>query len=283
MIQTTDTADAGNGETTYTLTFKDGANGTEHSITTKDGETITLSVPTRSGYTLTGWKDESGEVCTGTMKVTGGATLTAQWSKKSSGTVTPTPTPTPEPEGLPFMDINEEQWFYEAVRYVYDAELMNGVSETAFAPDDTLSRGMVATVLHRLAGAPAGAGESAAFPDVASGAWFAQGVAWAAAEQIVTGYDDGNFYPDGDITREELAVMLWRYAKAEGMDTDTAGDLSAFSDASAVSAWAAEALAWCVEAGILTGRDTGELDPGGTATRAEAAAILMRLCETFAM
>ena len=149
MIQTTDTADAGNGETTYTLTFKDGANGTEHSITTKDGETITLSVPTRSGYTLTGWKDESGEVCTGTMKVTGGATLTAQWSKKSSGTVTPTPTPTPEPEGLPFMDINEEQWFYEAVKYVYEAGLTNGVTETTFEPAGTATRAEIATILMR--------------------------------------------------------------------------------------------------------------------------------------
>ena len=179
----------------------------------------------------------------------------------------------------PFQDVSTEQWFYEAVQYVYDAGLMNGVSETAFAPDATLSRGMVATVLYRLAGEPASTGESPAFPDVTSDAWFAQAVAWAAEHEVVNGYDDGSFYPDGDITREELAVMLWRYAKAAGMDTGITGDLSAFSDASAVSGWAVEALTWCVEQGILTGRDNGILDPGGTATRAEAAAILMRYAQ----
>ena len=193
-----------------------------------------------------------------------------------SPTVTPPATTPPAQEVLPFADVAKDQWFYDAVEYVYSKELMDGVSETAFAPDATLSRGMVATVLYRLAGEPASAGESAAFPDVTSDAWFAKAVSWASAEQIVTGYDDGKFYPDGNITREELAVMLWRYAKAAGKDTGTTGDLSAFSDTAAVSSWAVKALTWCVEQGILTGRDSGILDPGGTATRAEAAAILMR-------
>ena len=192
------------------------------------------------------------------------------------GPVTPPATTPPAQEVLPFADVAKDQWFYDAVEYVYSKELMDGVSETAFAPDATLSRGMVATVLYRLAGEPASAGESAAFPDVTSDAWFAKAVSWASAEQIVTGYDDGKFYPDGNITREELAVMLWRYAKAAGKDTGTTGDLSAFSDTAAVSSWAVKALTWCVEQGILTGRDSGILDPGGTATRAEAAAILMR-------
>ena len=137
-----------------------------------------------------------------------------------------------------------------------------------------MTRGMLATVLYRLAKEPeTNAGDL--FNDVADGQYYTEAVAWAAGKGIVNGYGDGTFGPGNSITREQLAVMLWRYAGSPA----SAGTLDGFNDRDKIHAWAADALAWAVEQKIVSGRGGGILDPIGQATRAEVAAMLMRYCE----
>ena len=183
-----------------------------------------------------------------------------------------------EPPAIPFTDVKEGDWYYEAVKYAYDNDVMNGTSGTSFAPNGQVSRAMVAQVLYNLAGAPAASGAS--FQDVPASAWYAGAVGWAAAEDIVSGYGGNTFGPDDNVTREQLAVMLCRYAQAGGKDVSADGAAArGFTDYASVSSWAADAVNWAVEAGLLSGKSGNRLDPAGTATRAELATILMRFCQ----
>lgn len=183
-----------------------------------------------------------------------------------------------QPSGtlLLFSDVREQDWFREAVQYVYHKGMMNGTSDTTFAPYATTTRGMIVTILHRLEDSPAAA--AAAFTDVSAGAYYAGPVAWASANRIVTGYSDTIFKPDDPITREQLAAILYRYAQYKNVDVSRKNDLTQFSDRAAVSAYAVDAVSWAVEAGLITGID-GRLEPAGNANRAQVATILMRLCE----
>ena len=179
---------------------------------------------------------------------------------------------------LPFTDIKSGAWYADAVKYAYEKGLMNGVSAAAFAPDGTATRSQIVTILYRLAGSSAVSGGS--FADVNAGEWYADAVEWASANGIVSGYDNGSFGPDDEITREQLAVILYRYAKRQGQGfTGLWYFPLSFSDAAAVSSWADEAMHWCVMKGILSGTDQSMLEPGATATRAQIAAILQRFCE----
>lgn len=187
----------------------------------------------------------------------------------------------PEGEGeeaLPFTDVASGDWYAQAVAYVYRQGLMSGTAQDRFSPDLTTSRAMIVTILHRLAGSPAVTG-GAAFTDVASGDWYAGGVAWASANGIVTGYGDGRFGPNDPITREQLAAILHRYAGFVGRSTAGRADLSGYTDAGQVSAYAADAMGWAVDRGLITGVSAHTLVPGGSATRAQAATILMRFCQ----
>ncbi|MDR2089538.1 MAG: S-layer homology domain-containing protein [Clostridiales Family XIII bacterium] len=170
-------------------------------------------------------------------------------------------------------------WAADAIRAVVTAGLFNGVSETNFAPDGTMTRAMFVTVLARHAGGAATGGAS--FGDVPANLWYTNGVLWAAENGIVSGVGDGLFDPNGQITREQLAVMLYNYAKFAGIDTGGAADLSGFSDGASVSSWAREALAWLVSEDLVGGKPGGVLDPAGTATRAEVATILQRFLEIY--
>lgn len=174
----------------------------------------------------------------------------------------------------PFADVAGDAWYYNAVEYVVKAGLFNGTSATTFGAGDTMTRSMLAAVLYRMAGEP-GEDNAASFADVANDAWYADAVAWAATKGIVTGYESGSFGPGDPVTREQLAVMLWRYA---GRPAAKVG-LDRFSDSAAAGEWAEDALSWTVEKGILTGKGGGILDPKGRATRMEVAAMLMRYCE----
>lgn len=235
------------------------------------GTTITVTVLPDAGYTL------------GALSVTnklGASVATTQISDTRytftmpDSRVTVSATFVPEtPSGNPFTDVASDAWFYDAVSYVYANGMMTGVEPTLFAPDMQLSRGMITQVLYNLEGRPAASGN--AFTDVASDAWFANSVSWAAANGIVDGYGDGRFGPDDSITREQMATILYRYAAYKGYDVSGRADLSAFADGSLVSSWATDAMAFAVDAGIINGRDDGTLDPTGTATRAEVAQILM--------
>ena len=176
---------------------------------------------------------------------------------------TPTQPPQPSPEPHAFADVPESEWYVEAVNFVWDKGLMQGVSETEFAPDATADRAMLVTILHRMAEEPEAA--AAAFADVDADAWFAAAVAWASETGVVSGYEDGLFHPNQPITREQLVTMLWRMAgkpEADPLETGAAD-------------WAAEAMSWAIGRGVILGDGSG-YSPRRTATRAEVAAILMR-------
>ncbi len=181
---------------------------------------------------------------------------------------------------LPFTDVSTGDWFYEAVRYVYENGLMNGTTEMTFAPNATTTRGMIVTILYRLEGEPAVSDGS--FTDVASGAYYADAIAWAAANGIVTGYGDGRFGPNDTITREQMATILYRYAAYKGYSVTSSGSLSGYGDAAQVSAYAEEAMAWANGANLVTGTTATTLSPRGSATRAQVATILMRFAGSFA-
>lgn len=168
-------------------------------------------------------------------------------------------------------------WAYNDIKRVLERGLFLGISDTEFAPDGPMTRAMLVTVLHRLAGAPSTGG--AAFTDVAAGQWYANAVAWAADKKVVEGVGGGLFSPDGNITREELAVMLYRYAALVKGDVTVSQSLSGYPDAGGVHAWAEEAMAWAVGAKLVRGTDGGLLNPTGSATRAEVAAMLTRLMD----
>ncbi len=173
-------------------------------------------------------------------------------------------------------DVKPEDWFAGAVDFVMSHELMNGVDKYEFAPNDPMTRAMLVTVLYRLEDAPDITGSLDSFGDVKEGSWYADAVAWAAENGIVLGNGEG-FDPNGNITREQIATILYRYAKYIGLDNGEAGDMSKFTDGDKVSSWAQKAMAWAVEVGLFKGDDTGSLNPQGNATRAEVATLLERL------
>lgn len=173
-----------------------------------------------------------------------------------------------------FSDISGH-WAEDEILSAVDAGLFSGISETAFAPEQPVSRAMFTTVLWRLAGSPA-AGSAAPFADVEAGSWYAEAVAWAAGQKIVDGVSAAAFAPDQLITREQMAAMLYRFSAAMGQDTGSGQSLDGFADAASVSDWAADAAAWAVGSGCLTGKPGNLLDPQGTATRGEAAVIITR-------
>lgn len=179
-----------------------------------------------------------------------------------------------------FSDVSSSAWYAEAVNYVYENGLMTGISSTQFAPNNTLTRAMVVQTLYAMANKPAVSG-SENFTDVSSGDWFADAVTWASANGIVSGYNATQFAPNDPLTREQLALILYGYAQMRGYNTTQSGtSIQKFTDYGSISAWALEAMDWAVNAGLLSGKGNGVLDPTGTATRAEVAQILMNFSET---
>ncbi|MFG6372833.1 MAG: S-layer homology domain-containing protein, partial [Oscillospiraceae bacterium] len=179
-----------------------------------------------------------------------------------------------------FPDAEPEAWYHDGVHYCLEQGLMVGTSETTFAPAMETSRAMIATIFWRLSGSPE-AGAEMSFPDCEAGSWYAQAVAWCAEAGVVKGYDSGNFGSDDPITREQMALMLWRYAQLRGQDVSTGGEagLLTYSDFDQAGAWAVSALRWAVGSGVMNGKDGNRLDPKGLVSRAEAAAVLQRFFE----
>ena len=183
--------------------------------------------------------------------------------------------------GLPFIDVAENAWYYDAVAYVYENGMMNGTGSNLFSPDATTTRGMIVTILYRLEGEPRVSGTST-FDDVADGMYYADAVIWANANGIVTGYDEATFGPNDAITREQMAAILYRYAQYKAYRTTASADLSNYVDADAVSAYALPALQWANAEGLVTGTSGTTLTPDGSATRAQVATIFMRFMEDVA-
>ena len=196
----------------------------------------------------------------------------------------PDPKPNPEPETPwenPFGDVRPADWFYAGVKFANEHALFNGTAADTFSPDAPMTRGMLVTVLWRLDGKPAAAA-AGSFADVASAAYYAEAVAWASESGVVNGIDATHFAPENEVTREQIAAILYRYAQNKGADTKKRADLSAFPDAAQVSTYAKDALAWANAAGLVkgmaqSGRD--HLNPQGHATRAQVATILARYAQ----
>ena len=185
---------------------------------------------------------------------------------------------------MPFEDVHETEWFYNYVKYVNCNELMTGLNPKQFGPGQTLARAQFATILYRMENQPA-IEYTGKFPDVADGIWYTDPILWASEAGVVTGYTNtGLFGPADNINREQMAVMMYRYAKYKKYDTSEMADFSKFADAGKVNEFAKEAMQWAVGTGIITGKDNGtRIDPQGNAARAECAAIIMRFCEKYGM
>lgn len=177
---------------------------------------------------------------------------------------------------LPFNDVNAGDWFYDYVEYVYNNGIMDGVDNGVFSPNTETTRGMVVTILYRLAGEPNVRGGND-FSDVASGAYYADAVTWASNAGIVNGTSATTFSPNALVTREQFAAMLYRYMQYTGADTSARASLSGFADAGKVSPYAADAVAWAVAEDVLNGRSATEIAPQGNCTRAEVAAMITRV------
>ncbi|MED9781372.1 MAG: S-layer homology domain-containing protein [Peptococcaceae bacterium] len=182
-----------------------------------------------------------------------------------------------EPVVLPFVDVAAEDWYGDAVATVYARGLMTGTAEDTFAPELAATRGMVVSILHRLAGSPTVSAE--VFADVAADDWYGQAVAWAANEGIASGTSAETFSPNAAVTREQLAALLCNFAAQQGVDTTACSDLSNFDDAAAVSDWAQDAVSWAHAEGLLAGTSATTLSPQGEATRAQLAAMLVRFSD----
>ena len=240
------------------------------------GQTVTITVTPDEGYKV-------GSV---TVKRPNGSTVpvTGQGNGKYTFTMPSggvTVDVTFIPEDWPFVDVTEDKWYYDAVAYVYQQGIMVGMSETTFEPNTTVNRAQVVQMLYNLEGQPQVSGDSG-FSDIRDGQWYAKAVAWASANDVVAGYEDGTFRPTRAVTREEFAQILYNYAKCKGYGLSASADLGKFPDAGQVSSWAETALGWANGNGLINGHDDGRLDPKGSTIRAQAASILMNFDKGFA-
>ena len=239
------------------------------------GEVVTIVPQPESGYvvetvTVT---DADGEALVVTALEDGSYQFT-----QPRGTVTINVTFAKKPvEPLPFVDVAAEDWYGDAVAAVYARGLMTGTAEDTFAPELVATRGMVVSILHRLAGSPTVSAE--VFADVAIDDWYGQAVAWAANEGIASGTNAETFSPNAAVTREQLAALFCNFAAHQGMDTTARSDLSNFDDAATVSDWAQDAVSWAHAEGLLAGTSATTLSPQGEATRAQLAAMLVRFSD----
>ena len=185
-----------------------------------------------------------------------------------------------------FTDVQEGKWYYDSVKYVYENGIMTGLNETTFGPSNNLTRGMMVMLLYKMEGQPEVEG-TPTFPDVQdSGKYYYKAVKWASDNNIVTGYANGNFGPTDNITRAQLAVILYRFAQFKGKDVSKTSDLSEFPDNSQVASWAQDAVKWAIAEGIITGnvnKQTGvkTIDPKQNATRAQVATMIERYCKNI--
>lgn len=184
-----------------------------------------------------------------------------------------------DPE-LPFVDVDDESWFADAVEFVYTHGIMTGFDSNHFGPAELLSRGQFVTILYRLEGEPEVEYSSSAFKDVEDGVFYSDAAMWAKETKVITGYDDGNFGPSNYITREQMAVIMFRYAQYKGFDTTARDNLSKFPDRNSVSAFAKEGISWAVGTGLITG-DQGKINPQGNAGRAQTATIIQRFMTKY--
>ena len=259
--------------TYYTLRFETGGGSDIPSVREAYNAYIDLTgyVPTWRGHTFIGWYSERSL----TNKVSGvyltkDMTVYALWRADDN----------PGTGANPFTDVSEKDWFYGDVMFVYENGLMLGTSKTLFSPHGTATRSMMATILWRMEGSPAPKGKNS-FTDVEAGKWYADAITWTEENGIFAGYGKDKFGPDDPITREQLAAIFYRYADYKGYDLTVKGNPDTFKDADKITDYAKTAMQWAVGSGLMKGKSGNLLDPQGTATRAEIAAMLHRFIEKY--
>ena len=259
--------------TYYTLRFETGGGSDIPSVREAYNAYIDLTkyVPTWRGHTFIGWYSERS-----LMNKVSGVYLTKDMTVYAGWRVDENP----DTGANPFTDVSEKDWFYGDVMFVYENGLMLGTSKTLFSPHGTATRGMMATILWRMEGSPAPKGKNS-FTDVEAGKWYADAITWTAENGIFAGYGKDKFGPDDPITREQLAAIFYRYADYKGYDLTVKGDLDKFKDADKITDYAKTAMQWAVGSGLVKGKSGNLLDPQGTATRAEIAAMLHRFIEKY--
>ena len=259
--------------TYYTLRFETGGGSDIPSVREAYNTYIDLTkyVPTWRGHTFIGWYTERS-----LMNKVSGVYLTKDMTVYALWRVDENP----NTGANPFTDVSEKDWFYGDVMFVYENGLMLGTSKTLFSPHGTATRGMMATILWRMEGSPAPKGKNS-FTDVATGKWYADAITWTAENGIFAGYGKDKFGPDDPITREQLAAIFYRYADYKGYDLTVKGNLDKFKDADKITDYAKTAMQWAVGSGLVKGKSGNLLDPQGTATRAEIAAMLHRFIEKY--
>ena len=269
------------GKTTYKVTTSAVNNGGVNASPSnaEKGAAITITLSPDKGYKLDKLTvtDGSGKTVSTVKKSDTVYTFTMPASAVKVGVSYVKATETPSE--TKFNDVSANDWFASAVDYVTGKGMMNGTADNTFSPKANTTRGMVVTVLYRLENQPSTS--AASFTDVASGAYYANAVAWANANGIVSGYGSGKFGPNDKVTREQLAAILYRYAQYKKYDVSVGEDTNilSYDDAQSISSYAIPAIQWACGAGVVTGKSGSKLDPKGNATRAEVAAMLMRFCE----
>lgn len=269
------------GKATYKVTTSAVNNGGVNASpsSAEKGAAITITLSPDKGYKLDKLTvtDGSGKSVSTVKKSDTVYTFTMPASAVKVGVSYVKATETPSE--TKFNDVSANDWFASAVDYVTGKGMMNGTADNTFSPKANTTRGMVVTVLYRLENQPSTS--AASFTDVASGAYYANAVAWANANGIVSGYGSGKFGPNDKVTREQLAAILYRYAQYKKYDVSVGEDTNilSYNDAQSISTYAIPAIQWACGAGVVTGKSGSKLDPKGNATRAEVAAMLMRFCE----
>ena len=257
--------------TYYTLHFETNGGSAITDMREANNTRISLTkyVPTRQGHTFIGWySDSSLTNQISEVSLTKNMTVYAGWHADEN----------PDTVANPFTDASEKDWFYNDTMFVYKNGLMLGTSKTLFSPHGTVTRGMMATILWRMEGSLAPKGENS-FTDVEAGMWYADAITWTAENGIFAGYSMDKFGPDDPITREQLTAIFYRYADYKGYKLTVTGNLDKFEDADKITDYAKTVMQWAVGNGLIKGKAENLLDPQGTATRAEIAAMLHRFVE----
>ena len=245
----------------------------------KNDRVVKMDDPVREGYKFTGWYSD--KACTvpfdfeQVIKKT--TTIYAGWEKIEEEKDDEFDKPADTEWKNPYTDVKADAWFYDAVKSASEKSLFNGVTPTEFAPNALLTRAMLVTVLYRIEGEPE-VDKAATFKDVDMDTWYGKAVAWANANGIVTGMSEDTFAPDANITREQISTIMFRYAKFKNVDVSVGENTNilSYDDAADVSEYAVEATQYAVGAGLVKGRTESTLNPKDTATRAEAATIIVR-------
>lgn len=241
------------------------------------GQEVTITTTPYTGYRTTGVTVSTNA---GTLTATRTADNVYKFTVPANATyVTVTPTFAAD-TGLPFVDVPANDFYLDAVKFVYEKGLMNGITATTFGGSRTITRGQIVTILYRLSGNPA-VSNTSSFQDVPANEYYAPAITWAASNGIVNGRNSTSFAPNDAITRQELAAILYRYTSFRGLTNNKLANLSGYTDQGQVDGYAVTPMQWCVGNGIINGTSNTTLTPRGTAQRYQAAIMLMRYCQAF--